>query len=101
MTTVSHGSRLVLAPSPSLRRAVHSTPSYPLHSIGSLSFTSSRALRSVPTCRLSSPESPSIFGDVISDRDKATIATLARRYGAATVWLFGSNADRRTCGRDL
>jgi predicted nucleotidyltransferase len=38
---------------------------------------------------------------MISDRDKATIAALARRYGAATVWLFGSNSDRRKRGRDL
>jgi predicted nucleotidyltransferase len=38
---------------------------------------------------------------VVSDRDKATIAVLARRYGAATVWLFGSSADRRQRGRDL
>ena len=39
--------------------------------------------------------------DMVSDRDRATIATLARRYGAATVWLFGSSADRRQRGRDL
>ena len=39
--------------------------------------------------------------DMISGRDKATIASLARRYGAATVWLFGSSADRRRHGRDL
>ena len=38
---------------------------------------------------------------MVSDRDKATIATLARRYGAATVWLFGSSADRRQRGRDV
>ena len=38
---------------------------------------------------------------MVSDRDKATIAALARRYGAATVWLFGSSADRRQQGRDL
>jgi predicted nucleotidyltransferase len=38
---------------------------------------------------------------MVSDRDKATIATLARRYGAATVWLFGSSADRRRQGRDI
>lgn len=38
---------------------------------------------------------------VVSDRDKAIIATLARRYGAAGVWLFGSNADQRKLGRDL
>ena len=39
--------------------------------------------------------------DMVSDRDKAIIATLAHRYGAATVWLFGSSADRRHRGRDL
>ena len=39
--------------------------------------------------------------DMVSDCDQATIAALARRYGAATVWLFGSNADRRRRGRDL
>lgn len=39
--------------------------------------------------------------NMISGRDKATIATLARRYGAATVWLFGSSAGRRQQGRDL
>ena len=38
---------------------------------------------------------------MVSNRDKATINALARRYGAATVWLFGSNADRRNQGRDL
>ena len=38
---------------------------------------------------------------MISERDKATVATLARRYGAANVWLFGSNADRHGRGRDL
>ena len=38
---------------------------------------------------------------MVSDRDKTTIAALARRYGAGTVWLFGSNADRRNQGRDL
>ena len=38
---------------------------------------------------------------MISDGDKATIAVLARRYGAATVWLFGSSADRLRRGRDL
>jgi predicted nucleotidyltransferase len=38
---------------------------------------------------------------MVSDRDKAAITTLARRYGAATVWLFGSNTDRRRRGRDL
>jgi predicted nucleotidyltransferase len=38
---------------------------------------------------------------MISGRDKAVINKLARRYGAAAVWLFGSNADRRRRGRDL
>jgi predicted nucleotidyltransferase len=38
---------------------------------------------------------------MVSERDKATIATLAGRYGAASVWLFGSSADRRQHGRDL
>jgi predicted nucleotidyltransferase len=38
---------------------------------------------------------------MISHRDKATVATLARRYGAARVWLFGSNATGRKRGRDL
>jgi predicted nucleotidyltransferase len=38
---------------------------------------------------------------MVSDRDKATIATLARHYGVATVWLFGSSADQRKRGRDL
>jgi len=38
---------------------------------------------------------------MISGRDKSTTATLARRYRAATVWLFGSSADRRRHGRDL
>ncbi len=38
---------------------------------------------------------------MVSDRDKATIAALAHRYGAGTVWLFGSSADRRRRGRDL
>ena len=38
---------------------------------------------------------------MVSDRDKAIIATLAHRYGAATVWLFGSSAERRRQGRDL
>jgi len=38
---------------------------------------------------------------MVSDRDKATIATLARRYGAATVWLFGSSTRPRQRGRDL
>jgi len=52
-------------------------------------------------CRLSSPEQESIFGGVVSDRDRATIVTLARRYGAAKVWLFGSSAGRRRRGQDL
>ena len=38
---------------------------------------------------------------MVSNRDRATIAGLARRYGAPTVWLFGSSADRRRRGRDL
>ena len=38
---------------------------------------------------------------VVSDRDKATIVILARRYGAATVWLFGSSTNRHKRGRDL
>jgi predicted nucleotidyltransferase len=38
---------------------------------------------------------------MVSARDKAIIIALARRYGAATVWLFGSNADRQKRGRDL
>jgi predicted nucleotidyltransferase len=38
---------------------------------------------------------------VVSDRDKATITPLARRYGAATVWLFGSSAEGRRHGGDL
>jgi predicted nucleotidyltransferase len=38
---------------------------------------------------------------MVSDQDSATIVNLARRYGAASVWLFGSNADRRRPGRDL
>jgi predicted nucleotidyltransferase len=38
---------------------------------------------------------------MVSDRDRATIALLARRYGATTVWLFGSNADQHKRGRDL
>ena len=39
--------------------------------------------------------------DMVSDRDKAIITTLAHRYGAATVWLFGSSAEGRQPGRDL
>jgi len=38
---------------------------------------------------------------VVSAHDKAIIAALAPRYGAAAVWLFGSSADRRRRGRDL
>jgi predicted nucleotidyltransferase len=38
---------------------------------------------------------------VVSVHDKAIIAALARRYGAAAVWLFGSSADPRRRGRDL
>ena len=38
---------------------------------------------------------------MVSARDKATIAVLARRYGAATIWLFGSSAEGRRRGRDL
>jgi len=41
------------------------------------------------------------YPDMVSDRDRAIITALARHYGAATVWLFGSNADRRRRGRDL
>ncbi|MBI4326940.1 MAG: hypothetical protein HY674_17000 [Chloroflexi bacterium] len=42
-----------------------------------------------------------ILPRVISARDQATVSALARRYGAASVWLFGSSADRRKSGRDL
>ena len=38
---------------------------------------------------------------MVSDRDKAIIAALARRYGAATVWLFGSSTDEQRRPRDL
>jgi predicted nucleotidyltransferase len=38
---------------------------------------------------------------MVSARDKATIVILARRYGAATVWLFGSSTNRHKRGRDL
>jgi predicted nucleotidyltransferase len=38
---------------------------------------------------------------MVSDCDKATIVASARRYGAVTVWLFGSSADRHRRGRDL
>jgi predicted nucleotidyltransferase len=37
---------------------------------------------------------------MISSRDKATVSALARRHGAARVWLFGSSARSRR-GRDL
>jgi predicted nucleotidyltransferase len=39
--------------------------------------------------------------DMLSARDKTIIATLARRYGAAAVWLFGSSAEEGRRGRDL
>lgn len=38
---------------------------------------------------------------MISARDKATVAALARRHGASRVWLFGSSASGRKRGRDL
>ena len=38
---------------------------------------------------------------MVSDRDRAAITALARRYGVGRVWLFGSNADQRKRGRDL
>ncbi|MBI4327286.1 MAG: hypothetical protein HY674_18780 [Chloroflexi bacterium] len=38
---------------------------------------------------------------MVSSREKATIAKLARRYGVAKVWVFGSSADRGKRGRDL
>jgi predicted nucleotidyltransferase len=38
---------------------------------------------------------------MVSARDKATITALARRGGAAAVWVFGSNVDRQKRGRDL
>ena len=41
------------------------------------------------------------YSRMLSVGDKATIVSLARRYGAASVWLFGSNADRHRRGRDL
>ncbi len=53
------------------------------------------------TCRLSSRGLESIILGMVSDRDKATITALARRYGAAKVWLFGSNANSGKRGRDL
>lgn len=42
-----------------------------------------------------------MFRGVISARDKAAISALARRHGAAAVWLFGSSAGRRRTGHDL
>ena len=54
-----------------------------------------------PSCRLSWPEPERILRRMVSARDKATIAALARRYGAAGVWLFGSSLDRRKRARDL
>ena len=41
------------------------------------------------------------YSRMLSVVDKATIVSLARRYGATSVWLFGSNANRRRRGRDL
>ena len=38
---------------------------------------------------------------MVSAQDKAIISDRARRFGAGKVWLFGSNAGRRTRGRDL
>ena len=38
---------------------------------------------------------------MVSDRDRGMIAAVARRYGAATVWLFGSSTDERRQARDL
>lgn len=38
---------------------------------------------------------------MVTDRDRAIITALARRYGAAAVWLFGSNANGRKRGRDI
>jgi predicted nucleotidyltransferase len=38
---------------------------------------------------------------MVSDRDKAVIAALARRSGAARIWLFGSSTDERRQARDL
>ena len=38
---------------------------------------------------------------MVSAQDKAIISDRARRFGAVKVWLFGSNAGRRTRGRDL
>jgi len=38
---------------------------------------------------------------MVSKREKAMIAALARRYQVATVWVFGSNAVRGKRGRDI
>jgi predicted nucleotidyltransferase len=38
---------------------------------------------------------------MVSSKDRATIATLARRYGAAKVWLFGSSMHPGKTGGDL
>jgi predicted nucleotidyltransferase len=38
---------------------------------------------------------------MLSVVEKATIVSLPRGYGATSVWLFGSIADRRRRGRDL
>jgi len=51
--------------------------------------------------RVGSERGDEYSADVVSAHDKAIIAALARRYGAAAVWLFGSSADRRRRGRDL
>jgi hypothetical protein len=52
-------------------------------------------------CRLALRGGNEYPADMVSDRDKATIAAVARRYGVVTVWLFGSSADQRRRGRDL
>lgn len=52
-------------------------------------------------CLLSAMADGWYLPGMISDRDKAAIATLARRHGAARVWLFGSSASRSRGGRDL
>jgi predicted nucleotidyltransferase len=38
---------------------------------------------------------------MVTERDKAVITALARRYGAARVWLFGSSAHGRKRGTDI
>jgi predicted nucleotidyltransferase len=38
---------------------------------------------------------------MVSERDRAIIAALARQHGAVRVWLFGSNAEARRQGQDL